>query len=63
MKTVKEWMATFDGLNSLDAAGAVLEHLRSRTSIYLEETEIEQSTANALEAFARLVVKRAFFGA
>ena len=59
MKTVKEWMATFDGLNSLDAARAVFGHMRCQTIDRLQ-SEREQDIANALDAFARLVVKRAF---
>ena len=61
MKTVKEWMATFEGLNSLDAARVIFEHMRCQTIDRLQ-SEREQDIANALDAFARLVVKRAFFG-
>jgi len=59
MKTVKEWMATFEGLNSLDAARVIFEHMRRQTVDRLQ-SEREQDIANALDAFARLVVKRAF---
>ena len=58
MKTVKEWMVTFDGLNSLDAARAIFEHMRCRMSMHVEETEREQEIANALDAFAILVMNR-----